>query len=307
MRKIRIKKGFTLVELSLSLTFIAILSLTIAFIINDAVAAYRRGITLKQINTTGMGLVDDMRATIQNSSTKSVKDDCKAVYGNMAGKEATIRTCENNGAKNFVTLTRMANVNGKNVPVFGAFCTGNYTYIWNSGYFFDNEDAAYRVQGVASAQLKFKASSSVTNNAVCNKQSDGTMNCSNFKLLKVMDISRSVCVATAGNNYNVGTIGNVFDITGMSEVVNETPVDLLSSSEASGGFALYNLFVSGPAESPAKNAQFYSVSFVLGTLQGNADITKTGNFCATPDDYGNENFDYCAINKFNFAAKATGV
>ena len=33
------------------LVFVAILSLTVAFIINDTVASYRRGATLKQINT----------------------------------------------------------------------------------------------------------------------------------------------------------------------------------------------------------------------------------------------------------------
>ena len=182
MRGMEMKKGFTLVELSLSLTFIAILSLTIAFIINDAVAAYRRGVTLKQVNTTGMGLVDDMRAAVQNSSTKSVKDDCKTAYGTAA----VIKTCENDNAKKFVTATRMAQVKIgdvlRNVPVFGAFCTGNYTYIWNSGYFFDT--TKYAVQGTTSAQLKFKVGSSVTNSEICEKQSDGTMNCSNFSSLR---------------------------------------------------------------------------------------------------------------------------
>ena len=60
MRKLGIKKGFTLVELSLSIAFIAILSITVALIINDAISTYRRGLTLNQINTVGMDLVDDM-------------------------------------------------------------------------------------------------------------------------------------------------------------------------------------------------------------------------------------------------------
>ena len=80
----------------------------------------------------------------------------------------------------------------------------------------------------------------------------------------------------------------------------------MASDEKNGGLAIYDLYVSTPAESVAKNNLFYSVSFILGTIQGGINITKSGNFCATPDDYGIENFDYCAINKFNFAAQAVG-
>ena len=42
-------------------------------------------------------------------------------------------------------------------------------------------------------------------------------------------------------------------------------------------------------------------------MQGGINVTAAGNFCAAPNDYGNDqNFDYCSINKFNFAARATG-
>ena len=34
---------------------------------------------------------------------------------------------------------------------------------------------------------------------------------------------------------------------------------------------------------------------------------SSGNFCKTPESFeSDENFDYCAINKFNFAAQAIG-
>lgn len=311
----QVKKGFTLIELSLSLAFIAILSLTIAFIINESVVSYRRGVTLKRINTTGIGLVDDMRAAIQNSSTKSLKDDCKITYGFSGMNNGVIQRCENDGAKNFVTLTKTANATGKstlrNIPVYGAFCTGSYTYIWNSGYFFTDATSAYRVSGANKAELKFNTNTSVGNNEVCRVTGkSGTVNrmqCSDFKLLKVKDSSRAVCMAVAGANYTVSNVNNVFDITATSEIITETPIDLLASNAAGGGLAIYNLFVSGPAESTEKDALFYSVSFILGTLQGGANITKSGNFCSTPDDFKYENFDYCAINKFNFAAEATGV
>ena len=50
-------RGFTLVELSLSMTFIAILSIIIVLVINGAVSSYSRGITLNLINTVGNEVV----------------------------------------------------------------------------------------------------------------------------------------------------------------------------------------------------------------------------------------------------------
>ena len=129
----RVKKGFTLVELSLSIAFISILSITVALITNDAISTYRRGLTLNQINTTGMDLVDDIRAAVQGSPSKSVMGECLDNYngsGNSVAKEA----CEADGARKFVMFSRLATVEEKtgrndkieieDTPVYGAFCTG---------------------------------------------------------------------------------------------------------------------------------------------------------------------------------------
>ena len=96
------RKGFTLVELSFSLVFLGILSVTIALLINDTVVSYRRGITLNQLNTTGMDLVDDMRAAIQNSSAKAVVSICNSVYKDSS----TIQRCREDGARKFVMTVR---------------------------------------------------------------------------------------------------------------------------------------------------------------------------------------------------------
>ena len=294
----RVRKGFTLVELSLSLVFIAVLSLTIALVINNTVLTYRRGLTLNQINTTGMDIVDDMRAAIQNSSTKPVTSECLTYLENSADQQ----NCEKDGAVGFVSVNRKANVYiidgtsqkdvGK-VPVFGVFCTGTYSYIWNSGYFFDN--SKYSVN-VGMASLKYG-----NNNTLI----------SNFRLLKFRDDSRAVCAKAVGGGYDMkGDILNgatVFDM-GDDFVLDEEPIDLLATAtqESAGGLAIYDLVAAPPAEGGAMSSLFYAVSFILGTVQGGVNVNTTGNFCATPNDYGIENFDYCAINKFNFAVQATG-
>ena len=309
------RAGFTLVELSFSLVFIGILSVAVALIINNAVQSYRRGLTLNNINSTGMDLVDDMRAAVQNSAANAVTSLCSTLYKNSG----TRAECEKDGARNFVSVERLATVKvggvtRTNVPVFGAFCTGAYSYIWNSGYLFGNYDVS-----VGKASFVYK------------NTSGGTTTVSDFRLLKVHDETRAVCMAATfgatATKYEVQRLDNyasvstkingsaptTFNIaasgTGDSvvtyPVIDEAPVELLSGREDS-NLAFYDLRAAAPAANAAGNGLFYSVSFILGTVQGGVDVMKTGNNCAPPEDYENENFNYCAINKFNFAVQATG-
>ena len=147
MRKNSSKKGFTLVELSLSIAFIAILSITIALIINDAISTYRRGLTLNQINTTGMDLVDDIRTAVQNSPATPPIDKC----GNYeSGEDNFQKNCEKDSGAKLMNVTKTGEVEGvgEDAPLYGAFCTGAYSYIWNSGYLFlgkSGDKATYAV------------------------------------------------------------------------------------------------------------------------------------------------------------------
>ena len=299
------KKGFTIVELSLSIAFIGILSITIVLIINNTIVSYRRGIVLNQINTVGMDIVDDMRAAVQNSPGRSLLNECSVLY---EGKNAeSLESCLLDGGKKLVSVTRDAvvRINGqdKTVPVFGAFCTGKYSYIWNSGYFFSNE---YQIENnLGAATLKYK------------KSDTETPTVENFKLLKVEDDQRAVCISAINgygkngngpvynNQGNRGNLKNEFDISDLSVIMYDEPVEVLSKS-GENNLAIYDVEVAKPAEGGEMNNIFYAVSFILGTVQGGINVKTAGNFCATPNDYENENFDYCAINKFNFAVQANG-
>ncbi|MBR2658770.1 hypothetical protein IKG28_02730 [Candidatus Saccharibacteria bacterium] len=284
------KEGFTLIELSLSIVFIALLSLSIVVTILNTVSAYRRGLTLNQINTVGMAVVDDMRAAVQNSSTRSLVNECSMVY-----TDNTMRTnCINSGAANFVSVKRTATVKignkeEKNVPVFGAFCTGSYSYIWNSGYFW--------AEG-ATVQNANKAYVAYNQNGVVKTRTD-------FRLLKIRDDSRYVCELAFKSNYNYNFNGfsGGFNISSMT--IAGDPVELLENKEGN-DMAIYDLSATAPAVSVNEDNMFYFVSFILGTTRGGANIKANGKSCAAPEDSGLEDFDYCAINKFNFAAQANG-
>lgn len=301
------KRGFTIIELSLSIVFISTLSILVVVMIANAVSSYHRGVTLNQINTVGMDIVDDIRAAIQGSSARSVMGMCEAVYEGEGVDGSAKKNCEDDLGMTLVMAQRtggveIGNVTNTGVPLYGAFCTGGYSYVWNSGYFFSDD---YKVEdGLSRATLKYK----LVNDDTIHEKAD-------FRLLKVKDGNRLVCRAAkkernaslsreylssaeAGSNLSA-----VFDIS--ANGIEEEPTDVL---EGSGSLAIYDLTSALPAESGNSNNLFYSVSFILGTVQGGINVMSSGNYCATPGGQNPsvENFDYCAINKFNFAAQATG-
>ncbi len=320
MFKRKSSRGFTLIELSLSLVFIGILSIAIVLIISNTVASYRRGQTLNSIATMGMDLVDDFRSAVQNSSASTASSDCMIFYGPGAVREQ----CINDNASNFTRVTKYASVRLSdtevinNVPVYGAFCTGSYSYIWNSGYFENSEINAEgqdrQVMGTASAVLKYR---NLNNNVVTVQKSLRTIDGDRpFRLLKVRDDSRAVCVSVVRkyngrdyeNNYKAPSndaLSNVFDISEGYGVVVEEPVDLILADNDN-NLVLYDLNIAKPAESGTRTNAFYAASFILGTMGGGINIKATGNNCTPPMEYETQDFDYCAINKFSFAVQANG-
>jgi Tfp pilus assembly protein PilE len=326
--KLDVKSGFTMVELSLSLVFIAILSISVVLVMASAISSYRRSITLSKVESVGSNLVRDIKASIQSSSANSLDLLCYDAFSD------SVRTaCVNDGGRNFSFVTRYANVKIKEsnielgqVPVFGAMCTGSYTYVWNSGYFFDpsysivDNDAP-----VQSASLTYM-------------QDGVTKKISNFKLVKIKDENRKVCESAMRydkqstdnppleNRYTiagpgVSGIDSEFNMAIMA-ATSENPVRYLQNDNdndndaGDGGnelkdtnnLAIYDMSISVAEQSGMSRSAYNYGSFILGTVQGGININASGNLCAAPEGYNKsvENIDYCAINKFNFAALAAG-
>lgn len=311
-RKTR-REGFTLIELALSLVFIGILSITVVLLIQNVSASYRRGLILNQVNTVGMDLIDDFRSSIQNATSDPVTRMCGIYYDQY--NIATARdygNCINDNAMSFIMAVKYANVtdvssglDNESMPVFGAFCTGTYTYVWNSGYF-DYDDGS-KVSGVSKAVIgtrQFSTSSLET------RYSD-------FRLLKIYDDDRSICVnsmkessgSTGYTNYadltSRNSTRNEFVINGNISDENGDPGVELLKNRAASDLVLYDLYVARPALSSTRQNMFYAASFILGTTRGGVNIKQAGNSCKPPAD-DDSMLDYCAINKFNFAVQAGG-
>ena len=86
-------KGFTLIELMLSMAFISVMLMAIALCILQMSTIYTRGETLRQVNQASRVIATDMQRTFGGADASSVRTD----------------VVESNGR----------------------LCTGQFTYIWN--------------------------------------------------------------------------------------------------------------------------------------------------------------------------------
>ncbi len=257
--------------------FIGLLSISVVFVINNAITAYQRGVVLTRVDSTGNYLVDDIRNSIQNATSQT-----------DLGKNISI------------TKTGDIIIDGvkeENIPLYGAFCTGDYTYVWNSGYFF-SDDVAFADPEQTTRYAKIKYGDIIIN-------SDEPS-----KLIKIKDQNRSICKSALITEDGVTSVddnplNNVFTLT-LSE--DEESIGIINSIEvlpndANNDLAIYDLSVTIPAVNASENLSLYAVSFILGTTTGGVNIITSNDSCSTP--VGDTNYNNnCAINKFSFVAKS---
>lgn len=105
-------RGFTIVELLLAMSFVAALLLAVAMMVIQMAAIYNKGITLKAVNQAGQSVTQDMQYTLSSAQPLDI------------GENGT-------GGLNFRLQVQ---VGGQlNNPDGGRLCTGDYSYIWNTG------------------------------------------------------------------------------------------------------------------------------------------------------------------------------
>jgi len=317
------KKGFTLVELSFAIAFISVLLITITLITNEIVSIYRKGYAIKSINQVGRDLIDDFQNSLTQSPPTSTSAFCEANYKN---DDTSMANCKNNNGfysvyqqyySDVKVVSGSSNASAKPVPTGGIFCSGKYTYIWNTGYLF-NTDGSYEFSGTSQNpqdDLKIEV-----RYRLAGASADTTTK--NFRLLKVEDASRAICAATipAKENSTVtsggypntsqalirpGSVsgspyGKVITIPG---TLASAPEELVNESDSS--LALFDLVVFQPARVTSTNRLLFSGSFILATVAGGVDIMASGDYCQAPS-YFSADFSYCAINKFNFTIQASG-
>jgi prepilin-type N-terminal cleavage/methylation domain-containing protein len=102
------QKGFTLIELMLSMSFVAVLLMAIAVTTIQISNIYTKGITLSEVNQVGRSLSDELQRSIASSVPFDV----------------TPRVDESPSTATSKYVVRDGG---------GRLCLGNYTYAWNYG------------------------------------------------------------------------------------------------------------------------------------------------------------------------------
>ena len=305
------RRGFTLTELSVAIVFISILLLTIAVVTMNMVRNYHKGLTMKSINTVGLDLISEFRTAISESPVFDAESLCKSL-GNIgtktgdsySGGEYGADTCMNDGAKEFlyqkftekITITKNGVSEEKDLPTSGVFCTGKYSYVWNTGYVIQNTEVDGSLNSSHTMSSGF--------------YSGGTALDNGFRLRKYSDVGRSFCY----NNfsYESGDSGpkNYPDTT--HNRLNNTARSMMLAGDALSGelinvsdLAIYSLTVNRPVVNQNSGRALFSGSFVLGSITGDIEVNENYSSCKLE---GTSNFDveYCATNKFNFAIRAMG-
>ncbi len=322
MRKIKTThSGFTLVELSLAIAFMSALLLTIAVLINSLPRIYQKGVSIEAINYSGQELIDEFTSSFTAATDTNVAAKCDTLTDstdrnnckddpNGAGMKFLIQTFTTNK----IAIKR-SDINTRDkdysVPIGGILCSGYYTYLWNSGYVLD-ESGEYYVMKTGDQPVSMSDKKLHVRYQVGSRPEQ-----SNFRLVRVLDPERNICAGRItslhyahandyDNDNNTQTI-KIGEAVVADALKDDGILDILQSSTTDANLALYDLNIFQPARSSTNGHALYSSSFILATISGAVDIKSTGNYCAPPsgEDQAYE-FTYCAINKFNFAIRATG-
>lgn len=303
------KAGFTMVELSITLAFIAALLITIAIITNNIVTIYQKGMTIKAVNSVGRGLVDELTAAINTAPSVDTTSLCNSLVAVEGGNTDNLNKCIKDHAFEYIFHASTNPNTGEQYN--GVFCTGYYSYIWNTYY------------STPSTSLKLK---------YLPVGSDVAVTVDVPRLMRVEDRNYRVCSSVVDKNYNSTFSANAtIDITQLAHSTAAHPLPNYTKPPVEGmlnefdlDLTLYEFTVFPISQDSVTLRTYMAGTFILATLRGNVDIMRTGDYCSLgtqldTDDDGNpvgdtasigdmgSEFNYCAINKFNFAARTAGV
>ena len=275
------KKGFTIIEITLAMTFLAILMVSIATLIMRVTNIYQKGLAMRAINATGTEIIEDITRTV---GAASYLVDIHSQDAELGGNG--VMEYDNNYKlveKYYYDYTVYnENHDGKNfnVQYFGVLCTGDYSYIWNTARALDPDFT--------------------TKNFI-------TVNGEKVKMVRVYDREQTQC-----NKDKNGSVANLAKRNYLPVTINvpaDNVVELINNDEMD--LALYEFNITPATQSAITRQRFISANFILATRQGGININANGDFCRGEDnefkdEYEGTMFNYCAVNKFSFSARTGG-
>jgi len=318
----RSKKGFTIIETSLVTAFMALLMIAIATVTTSISALYRKGITLKAVSSVGRNLVTELTTTINSSPSIDSISLCNNLLPDINDEEAR-KACMTDKAYKYV-FQSWDNKEYKEKPTDppstvqygGVLCTGEYSYVWNTYYGLYSGHTFY---------VKFKYGNGAGEETILGGYGSAEIE-DKIKMIRFKDSTYLACSANVNNRYNIDFADDgIIDITHFENnfpnimAATDFQNNLLQPSDTSDSrdiaLDLYELTIFPVSQDPVTLRSFFSGTFILATERGEVSIVRSGDYCNVNDyqgdtasnlmDLGSE-FNYCGINKFNFAARTAG-
>ena len=271
------KKAFTIVEFMLATTVLAIMLMSIASLTIRIIKIYKKGLAMRSVNSVGRDIINDLSRVITSSPVTN------RVMPEPSSSPINANAIRESWADYYNEIT--TDRNGFTVQASGVFCTGSYSYIWNT---------APTIESMNNNGGTVPATALKVNNQV-------------HRLVRIPDGSRNVCAHEAGTKLTPPA-GNNY------EVANDNDVTVLINKDEN-DLALYDFSIMPAMQNKRTGQIFYSGTFILATLSGGVNIQSNGNFCTGSNEtYSSDEsteatkieFDYCSVNKFNFSVRATG-
>ncbi len=299
------RKAFTIVELMLAMSFLGTMLVGIASLTMRITNIYQKGLSIRSIDANGREIISDLTRII-GASRVNFDDINPPVEPSGEIKDQLLRITRSNY---YVYTT-----DSDNRQLGGAFCTGDYSYVWNTA---ENIREARKKGSINSSNAKTIAD----NDGIYIIQAGDDYYVPKFA--RFIDKERYACThnddefgpakSESGMKAKGGTL---FDL-GESKTADSI-TELIEDNESD--LALYNFTVYPASQHTSTKQIFYSGMFILATIRGGVNVMANGDFCqGSDDDDGSKNiesdgtsefnlndFDYCAVNKFNFSARATG-
>ncbi len=292
------QKGFTLIELMLSVGFIGSLLMVIALIIIQIMGIYNKGLTLKSVNEVSRIVVRDIQQSISGSDFFKIQyiDDTT----NQPVDAVTLKQASEKTVDYYVN------------DAGGRLCTGVYSYAWNTGgalkayrgsLFGGSGTETYKRQSNTTAPLGGYPLQFVERTLT-----DGSTQKIPVRFVKKRDTTKSLCRVE-------GSGATEQDINRFSSMLGSEKDYLNVFGSGNDELVLYSFGVTTPLKPTTDEksdditaiSTFYHVSMVLGTQNGDENdedgLIASSQSCKPPSEAEQNESEYCAVNKLEFVAR----
>lgn len=340
-RNQKIKKAFTIIEFMLAMSFLGLLLVAIASLSVRVLQIYQKGLVIKAVNETGKAIIDDMSNAISSSS---IRNDMNPVI-NASGKEVELKDVLNKRSEYFKPFYDSSNTETK-VQRSGIFCTPSYAFIWNTAPTIKEDREILKNSSALRNNNYYKGATGLrllnnyfydnyNNNtqfakdaiAVLVIDSEGTPKSLEIPKFARIPNSDDYCktnddLLTPGKPYTFSNKGelsfsrttpvNGGSVEAKGIVVKEDDfAELINQDVDDNDLAIYDLVVQPAYQSNTTLHTLYNISFIVGTVNGGININSSGDYCTgsetgDADEFTMSGFEYCALNRFDFAAIQTG-